>query len=152
MAMEGAQQSPLPPSEDDQVALIEFNNRKYKRYTFVGLSESQELVQCFTNEYAVMSEAKTMNLFYVMPLDKFYLGPDHVALSMEKFQMDFRDYLRYHRDYRHLNRILIDVTKGIREIHEAGYVHRDIKPENIVIDLKPLTARIIDFNRSYPRF
>jgi serine/threonine protein kinase len=87
----------------------------------------------------------------VMQLDHFYLSKDHVALSMEKFQMDFRDYLRYHRDYRHLNRILLDVAKGVRELHAIGFVHRDLKPENIVIDLKPLTVRIIDFNSAYPR-
>ena len=29
-----------------------------------------------------------------------------------------------------------------------GYVHRDLKPDNIVLNLKPLEAVIIDFDRT----
>ena len=81
-----------------------------------------------------------------MKLDKLFLGKDHVALSMEKFQMNYRDYLRSHRDYRQIGRILLDVAKGLKELQGIGFVHRDLKPENIVLDLKPLTVRIVDFN------
>ena len=44
----------------------------------------------------------------------------------------------------------MDVGKGIKELQSIGYVHRDLKPENIVISLRPLQAKLIDFNRSYP--
>jgi serine/threonine protein kinase len=135
----------------DDVTLNNFNNRIFKCYQFSGLIQNQEQILGLTNEYSILRLAKEEELFYLMRLDRFYLSRDHVALSMEKFQMDFRDYLRNHRDYRYLGRILIDVSKGLRELHAIGYVHRDLKPENIVIDLKPLTVRIIDFNRSYPR-
>ena len=75
-----------------------------------------------------------------------------MALSMEKFQMNYRDYLRAHRDYRQIGRILLDVAKGLKELQGIGFVHRDLKPENIVLDLKPLTVRIVDFNRSYTQW
>ena len=73
-----------------------------------------------------------------MPLDRFLLGTDHVALTMEKFEMTYREYLRTHKDTRHLAKILMDVGKGIKELQGIGFVHRDLKPENIVVNLRPL--------------
>ena len=66
------------------------------------------------------------------------IGIDHVALEMRTFDMDFRYYLYKHRSSRDLNKILVEVANGIKEIHCLGYVHRDLKPENIVLNLKPL--------------
>lgn len=40
------------------------------------------------------------------------------------------------------------MAKGLKELHSIGYTHRDIKPENIVVNIKPLSVRIIDFNRA----
>ena len=34
------------------------------------------------------------------------------------------------------------------ELHLLGYVHRDLKPENVVLNLLPLTVRVIDFDRA----
>lgn len=34
------------------------------------------------------------------------------------------------------------------ELHLLGYIHRDLKPENVVLNLEPLTVRIIDFDRA----
>jgi serine/threonine protein kinase len=39
----------------------------------------------------------------------------------------------------------------MKQLHSLGYVHRDIKPDNIMINLKPLEVRLIDFNRSVLR-
>ena len=64
--------------------------------------------------------------------------------------MTYREYLRSHKDTRHLAKILMDVGKGLKELQGIGYVHRDLKPENIVVNLRPLQVKIIDFNRSYP--
>lgn len=65
--------------------------------------------------------------------------------------MNYRKYLREKRDPRSLGRILIQVAKGIKELHYMGYVHRDLKPDNIVLDTKPIRVRIIDFNRCVSR-
>lgn len=61
--------------------------------------------------------------------------------------MDFRDYLRRHRNPRQLLDIMAQIINGIQEIHSLGYVHRDLKPDNIVLNLNPLDVRIIDFDR-----
>ena len=44
--------------------------------------------------------------------------------------------------------ILIQVCKGILELHKLGYIHRDLNPDNIVLNLKPLKVVIIDFDRA----
>ncbi|KAL0476442.1 hybrid signal transduction histidine kinase dhkG [Acrasis kona] len=41
-------------------------------------------------------------------------------------------------------KIAIQVTKGIRSIHNCGIVHQDIKPSNIILD-ESGNARVIDF-------
>jgi serine/threonine protein kinase len=95
-----------------------------------------------------MKKAVECNLFHLMRLHELQLGPDHVILKMEKFEMSYREYLRRHRDPRQIRLILDQVAHGLKELHSIGYVHRDLKPENIVISLKPLAVRVIDFNRS----
>ena len=62
--------------------------------------------------------------------------------------MDFRDYLRKHRDTKTLKLILEAIGEGINELHELGYAHRDLKPDNVVLNLRPLMVKIIDFDRS----
>jgi serine/threonine protein kinase len=65
--------------------------------------------------------------------------------------MDLRTYLSKHRDNRLLNRILLQVVSGLKELHGLGFVHRDLKPENIVLNLgHPIKVAIIDFNRALP--
>lgn len=76
-------------------------------------------------------------------------GTDHVALEMRSYEMDFRWYLLKHRNTRDLNKILLSVANGLKELHKLGYVHRDLKPDNIVLNTKPLEVKLIDFNRSY---
>jgi len=65
--------------------------------------------------------------------------------------MDLRKYLNKHRDYRELQRILLQVLDGLKELHSLGFVHRDLKPENIVLNLgKPTKVALIDFDRALP--
>lgn len=85
-----------------------------------------------------MTRASDQNLKNIMPLRNVMIGIDHVALEMRTFDMDLRYYLCKHRSVRDLNKILVEVGKGIKELHSLGYVHRDLKPENIVLNLKPL--------------
>ena len=83
-----------------------------------------------------------------MILRKINLGPDHAAFKMDKYYADYRVYLQRHRNPRELRQILQFVGEGINELHSIGYIHRDLKPVNIVLNLKPLSVRLIDFNRS----
>ena len=100
--------------------------------------EDQLHVLQLTNEYGVLRKARKYQLTYVMSLDRFLLGTDHAALTMEKFDMSYRQYLRGQKDTRQLTKILMDVGKGLKELQGIGYVHRDFKPENIVLNLRPL--------------
>ena len=34
------------------------------------------------------------------------------------------------------------------DLHDLGYVHRDLKPDNVVLNLRPLMVKIIDFDRA----
>ena len=66
--------------------------------------------------------------------------------------MDLRTYLKKHRDHRQLDRILLQVVEGLKELHGLGFVHRDLKPENIVLNLdRPILVALIDFDRALPR-
>ena len=84
-----------------------------------------------------------------MPLRNVIIGVDHDAFEMRTYEIDFRNYLCKHRSARDLNKILLEVANGLKEIHSLGYIHRDLKPENIVLNLRPLQVKIIDFNRAY---
>jgi serine/threonine protein kinase len=75
-------------------------------------------------------------------------GTDYLVLVFKKYEMDFRDYLRNHRDPQMLPLILRQVIEGVIQLHGLGFVHRDLKPENIVLNLNPLEVRIIDFTAS----
>ena len=77
-------------------------------------------------------------------------GDDYLCLVFNKYQMDFRDYLRSHRDPLILPQILHQVIEGVKQLHHLGYTHRDLRPENIVLNLSPLEVRIIDFTVAYP--
>lgn len=76
------------------------------------------------------------------------LGRNHIALRFKTFGCDFRQYLERYRDPTQLRRIILDVINGLKELHTIGYVHRDLKPENILVEMDPLKAIVIDFNRA----
>ena len=58
-----------------------------------------------TNEIAVLKQAKKQGLKHIAKLEEVYLGPNHVALQLQKYDMDLRDYLEQHRDVRYLTKI-----------------------------------------------
>ncbi|MES2199043.1 MAG: serine/threonine-protein kinase [Chlamydiota bacterium] len=44
--------------------------------------------------------------------------------------------------------ILLDVARGLKELHDKGIIHRDLKRENILIDKNTIKAQIIDLGLS----
>lgn len=49
--------------------------------------------------------------------------------------------------------IVIEILKGLKYIHEKGYIHRDIKPENILTKAgtgSTLLYKIADFGFARP--
>ena len=123
----------------------------YKVYYFDDFVSDQSSILSFQNEYAVLKRSQVSDAKHLPHLLGVYIGVNHVALCMPKFEMDYREYLENHRDHRHLGRILLMVIDGLNELHEMGYVHRDLKPDNIGINLKPLYACVIDFDRAQLR-
>ena len=47
-----------------------------------------------------------------------------------------------------LREIMLNLVKGLIELHNLGIVHKDIKPDNILINLKNLKIKYIDFGFS----
>ncbi len=73
---------------------------------------------------------------------------DIVAYTMEYVNGgDLADCLKSPKDLLSINRIieiLVQMTAGVRAIHEAGIIHRDLKPENILLT-KSGNVKIADF-------
>ncbi len=85
-----------------------------------------------------------------MHLEKTTKGEDNLCLVFKKYSMDFRDYLRHHRDPLVLPLILQQIVEGLIQLYSLGYIYRDLKPENIILNLDPLEVRITDFTTSTP--
>ena len=46
-----------------------------------------------TNEIVVLKQASKENLKHIIQQEKLFLGPNHVALQVKKYDMDLRIYL-----------------------------------------------------------
>lgn len=46
--------------------------------------------------------------------------------------------------------IILDVCRGVKDMHARGFVHRDLQMGNIVLSQKDGKAYLIDFGRSKP--
>lgn len=44
--------------------------------------------------------------------------------------------------------IMIDLSKVLKFLHDNGVIHRDLKPNNVMISLKDMTPKILDFGIS----
>ena len=64
-----------------------------------------------------MKQAKEHDLKHIIHLNNVLLGSDHAIISMPKYDMDLRQYLRDHRDFRELNKLLLMVGEGLKELH-----------------------------------
>jgi hypothetical protein len=58
-----------------------------------------------SNEYSVLKQAKLKESKNLSSLKNVYLSKNHVALEIETFEMDMRDFLEDHRDTRHMTKI-----------------------------------------------
>jgi serine/threonine protein kinase len=47
-------------------------------------------------------------------------------------------------------KILLDITRGLFDLHCKGLVHKDLKPENVVVDIESVKAGIIDLDFCSP--
>lgn len=59
------------------------------------------------NELSIATEAKAQNMVHVIHLTAVLMAPDHIALQLPRFEIDFRQYLGQRRNPQHLNSIFI---------------------------------------------
>jgi hypothetical protein len=68
--------------------------------------ENKPMIQRYTNEVAILNQATSREMSHIIHLEQLFLGIDHAAFSMKKFEMSFREYLHKHRNVRELRQIL----------------------------------------------
>jgi len=79
--------------------------------------------------------------------------PSNLLLFKYKPCITLKDYIicktSFSKEYDFKNRkLLIDILKGVKFIHEIDICHHDLKPENIIIEFDPnktYKAKLIDF-------
>jgi len=99
----------------------------------------------------VLARAFERDCKHIAKLDEYAFTKYAFVMTIKRYDMDLRTYLRKHRDYRKLNEILLQVVAGLKELHALGFMHRDLKPENIVLDNeRPIKVALVDFDRTLP--
>lgn len=95
---------------------------------------------------------KTMHIPGVIKLVEHFELPDCHKIIMERFGTpstcrDLFDFISY---FGPLNEniakfIFQQIVDTVVQVHALGIVHRDIKDENILIDMRTLKVKLIDF-------
>ena len=120
IAFEGAKQSKITAVRDGVHTIVHEGELVYKLHYYEDFEFDQSYLTKVGNEYAVLKIARKQNLKHISPLIDAFLGVDHIAFAMPRYEMTFRDYLFHHRDPRHLNKIFLMIVDGLRELHSNG--------------------------------
>jgi len=89
-----------------------------------------------------------------MKAEKIEFENRRLYLVFERMDMSLTQYIRKRGrkglvkldEDTEIKTIMKQILIGLQYLHdEMGILHRDLKPDNIMINLNPLTARIIDF-------
>jgi hypothetical protein len=105
-AIDGAHQSPIVMLPKDGAGTVDHEGWIYKVYPFNVFRRNEDKIQQYTNETAIMALAYMKELDHIVRMEQIYLGPDHAAVKMARYQMDYRVYLQKHRNPRELRLIL----------------------------------------------
>src|SRR5688572_2162030 len=99
-----------------------------------------------SEKYQVLNEIKKVIQFEHPNLCKYYdivlLSGKNIVGEAEKIEVgileyldlgDLKTYLK--NNPQHIDKLLMDVLKGLSYLHKKGIVHRDLKPQNILIKM-----------------
>lgn len=119
---------------------IKFLYDKNKIYN----SDDDELEQRFISEACIAIELRHNNLVEVYDIAKyrnhFYMVMEYInGETVEQAITQGKSFVE--EDVIH---VMKEVLRGLKVIHEKGYVHRDIKPSNIMIN-KNGVVKLMDF-------
>ena len=94
-------------------------------------------------EGRAMSKIRNENVARCLTTDEFNGMP---FLVMEHIEGDtLSEYAqRRHPDSEECVRLAVQITSGLQDVHEAGFLHLDLKPNNIMVDHKGV-VKLIDF-------
>ena len=110
----------------------EINKEKYEEVNFESYDSDESY-------YDYESDSEEDKYGYIITE---FLGDNWVNLDLyqkEKIYMPTENDIRL---------IIENLKKGLLLIHEMGVAHRDIKPKNIMIDIKTLNIKYLDFGNS----
>lgn len=77
-----------------------------------------------------------------MDMDLFqFIKNRNIQIKTEKCSEDFLP-------MKTIYKIFSQIVKGVHALHQNWFFHRDIKPTNILINLKDLSVKLIDFSQT----
>jgi serine/threonine protein kinase len=117
------------------------------------------------NEIHILNKLKDVCSKYILCFNDFYLDKDNnIAYIVTEYLQPYKPLSYYIRtaffnktvsvvksmeEYGNvlykIAQIISNMIKGLALIHSNNIVHRDIKPDNILIDIKSLDVKYIDF-------
>ncbi|XP_053179910.1 homeodomain-interacting protein kinase 1-like [Scomber japonicus] len=109
------------------------------------------------DELTVLNYFKEMNLDndnIVRFIDSFKLGDKKLALVFEMMEMTLRDFLMDQRNFTPLcfdevRAIIEQSASGLKALKDINVIHSDLKLDNIMLNVQPLTVKLIDFGVAF---
>ncbi|MEK6982145.1 MAG: serine/threonine-protein kinase [Candidatus Micrarchaeota archaeon] len=108
----------------------------------------EHTLERFLREFEVAQKIRHPNITNALDFGVWKDNPYMVMEFLEgKSLFDYRNILK--GKWGKIKKIVLEVCKGLQEMHKEGLVHRDIKPANIIIENfegEKEQTKLIDFN------
>lgn len=88
------------------------------------------------------------NVPHVLNMQEWRINEEktHVEIAMDLYQNNLRTIIETNRcNEAQIKIVMIQILKGLANIHSRGFIHRDIKPDNILINTTDGKVAIGDF-------
>lgn len=117
---------------------------------FLNQNNSIGLLPNIVREISLLKELNHPN---IIKLKGIYLGINEVEINLEYCENDLTKFIKLNKDnpqiynIETIKNILIQIFRGVSEIHSSGIIHRDLKPSNVLMS-NDNTVKIGDFSIS----